>query len=456
MVIGSFLPIYFGFITPRNERKSGTKRKGDGRGNARLFYCMDLTEIVGVREVELGDCMEYARSILSLCEARGVKFTANRGGLASRLMKASQHWEPDRRAAPRFVNEHARTKLPGNYYGLGTETGRNHKAAIYVDQVSSHHNVALTTPCPHPHDVRARGHDRTVDRAWITDRDKIRRFFDSHIGLVAAMVSVSHIPDKIKHLYPPFMHTPGRRIEYVYTNELSYFDGHRADLEFLVAAWTATTADPVIPEFAAWALEQRNQGPGRKPLLLAAYGSLAQRSDRPLTLYLPWRGYGMRTMLPGAGYLNERVKEVRTDRPQPRIVNVLSRGIIEAETRKRSLTYARELHAQGVPVLSVYVDGLILDTDRLPFLPVGWEVEAHLTDLMFQHPNSFTSLEQSKQPGIPGRMTQGEQARAMMAAARGVPAEARMRHAERVAERNRRRGEAMLRNARWVLTQDAA
>jgi hypothetical protein len=456
MVIGSFLPIYFGFVTPRDQRPSGTKRKGAGRGNARLYYCMDLTEIVGLREVSLGDAMQYAESILSLCEARGVKFTASRGGLASRLLKASPHWEKDRTAAPRFINDHARTKLPGNYYGLGTQTGRNHKAAIYVDQQSAHHNVALTTPCPHPHHVRARGHDRTVNRAWITDRARIGRFFDSHIGLVAAMVSVSHIPDRIKHLYPPFMHTPGRRIEYVYTNEFAYFDGHRADIEYLAAAWTATVADPAIPEYAAWALEQRNRGPGRKPLLLAAYGSLAQRSDRPLTMYLPWRGYGMRTMLPGAGYMNERVKEVRTDRPQARIVNVLSRGIIEAETRKRSLSFANSLHNDGVPVLSVYVDGLILDTDRLPFLPEGWEVEAHLTDLMFQHPNSFTSREQSKQPGVPGRMTQGEQARAMMAAARGVPPEARERHAARAAERNRRHGAAILRNARWTLTQDAA
>jgi hypothetical protein len=53
-------------------------------------------------------------------------------------------------------------------------------------------------------------------------------------------------------------------------------------------------------------------------------------------------------------------------------------------------------------------------------------------------------------------MTQGEQARAMMAAARGVPPEARERHAARAAERNRRHGAAILRNARWTLTQDAA
>jgi hypothetical protein len=466
LVIGSFLPIYFGFVPPqrtrngvKDSRPSGDKRrgrKGTGRTATRLFYCMDLTEIVGVRQVELPECMEYAHSILNLCEARGVKFTANRGGLATRLLKASPHWEKERRAAPRFINEHAREKLPGNYYGLGATVNQRYKSAIYVDQTSSHHSVALTTPVPHPHYVRARGNYKEGTRAWITDRDKIRRFFDSHIGLVSAMVSVSHIPNKHKHLYPPFMHTPGRRIENVYTNELDYFDGHRAQVEYLTAAWTATEADPVLPEYAAWALAQRNVGPGRKPLLLAAYGSLAQRSDRPLTLYLPWRGYGMRTMLPGAGYLNERVKPVYSDRPQPRIVNVLARGIIEAETRKRSLAYARELHSQGVPVLSVYVDGLILDTDRLPFLPEGWEVEAHLDDLVFQHPNSWTSRTISKQPGIPGRSTQGEQARKMAAAARGIAPEVVERHAARMAERNRRASDALLRSARWRLRQEAA
>jgi hypothetical protein len=469
IVIGSFLPIHFGFITPRDNRPSGSSRtqasrpgrlaqprRGGGRSTARLFHCMDLTEIAGVKDVQLGEAMELAESILSLCEARGVRFSANRGGLASRLLKASPYWEKDRRAAPRFVNDHAREHLPGNYYGLGAVTNRTYKGAIYVDQVSSHHNVALTTPVPHPHYIRARGNYREADRAWIVDASKIRRFMESHYGLVAAKVDIAHIPNHLKHLYPPFMHTPGRRVEYLYTNELDYFDGHRANLDFLTAAWTAPIADPAVPEFASWALGQRNAGPGRKPLLLAAYGSLAQRSDRPLTMYLPWRGYGMRTMLPGAGFLNERTKEVRTDRPQARIVNVLARGIIEAETRKRSLAYARELHDQGVPVLSVYVDGLILDTDRLPFLPDGWEVEAHLTNLTFQHPNSWTSDEQSKQPGIPGRTTQAEQARKMMAAAQGIPVEARIRHAERQAERNRKASAALLRAARWRLRQDAA
>lgn len=464
VVIGSFLPIYFGFVPvqrsrngQKDSRPSGDRRrgrKGAGRAAARLFYCMDLTEIVGVREVRLGDCMSYGESILQLCEARGVKFTANRGGLASRLLKASPYWEKGRRAAPRFINEHARKQLPGNYYGLGTTVGKTHKSAIYVDQTSAHHSVALTTPLPHPHHLRARGYDREGSRAWIVDRDKVRGFFDSHIGLVAAMVSVSHIPEKIRHLYPPFMHTPGRRIEYVYTNELDYFDGHRADIEFIVAAWTSTIADPAIPEYANWALGQRNEGPGRKPLLLSAYGSLAQRSDRPLTMYLPWRGYGMRTMLPGAGYLNERTKPVREDRPQPRIVNVLARGLIESETRKRSLAYATELHRNGVPVLSVYVDGLILDTDRLPFLPEGWEVESYLTNVQWQHPNSWTSDTVSKQPGVPGRLTQAEQAKRMMAAARGLPPEVVQAHAERAAERNRKASEALLRSARWRLRQE--
>jgi hypothetical protein len=134
----------------------------------------------------------------------------------------------------------------------------------------------------------------------------------------------------------------------------------------------------------------------------------------------------------------------------------LARGIIEAETRRRSLLYARQLEAKGISVLSVYVDGLILDTDRLPFLPEGWEVEAYLTDLVFQHPNSWTSRTISKQPGIPGRSTQGEQARRMAAAARGIPPEVVEAHAARAAERNRKAGEAILRNARWRLKQEAA
>jgi malonyl CoA-acyl carrier protein transacylase len=41
-----------------------------------------------------------------------------------------------------------------------------------------------------------------------------------------------------------------------------------------------------------------------------------------------------------------------------------------------------------------------------------------------------------------------------MAAARGLPPEVVERHAARAAERNRKRGEAILRNARWRLRQE--
>lgn len=396
VVIGTFLPTMFGFTSSR--RAAGGRART--RATNRVFHCMDLEDIAGVRRTTLTDCIELAMSITDLCEARGVKFTAGRGALATRLLKGSPQWAPGRRAAPAFVNDLARTKLPGNYYGLSATPHRNYKGALYVDQVSAHHAVASTIDIPHPDHVRARGLHRLAEVGqtgrW---RDSVRDVEGA--GLLAVVVNVRHIPDRLKHLHPPFLHTPGRRLEFIYTNEAHYFDGKHAVIEYVVAAWTSPVPDPAVREYAGWALDHRTGGIGRKPLLLAAYGALALRTDRPTTTYYARHPRGLDTELPNAGRFAEVVRERREGQPQPTIVNVLARGLIEAETRARSLRLAQQFHAQGIPVLSVYVDGLIVDTDRLPILPPGWEVEGALTNLSFQNSSSFLSDELRKQPGVP-------------------------------------------------------
>lgn len=409
-VIGTFMPVQFGLV--------GDQKRSRDRSTRRIFHCMDLEEIADVRSVTIEDCVRYATSILELCEARGVKFTASRGGLASRLLKASPRWEPGRRAAPEFVNDLAREHLPGNYYGLGASTGRSYKRALYVDQVSAHHAVAATAKMPHPAGIRARGNHRQLETgtiaSWLTDPGQV-----PGVGLLACRVSVGNIPDARKHLFPPFMHEPGRHLRYIYTNETEYFDGVHGAIEYVCAAWTGTAIDRAIPEYAEWAIEHRNRAIGRKPLLLAAYGALAFRSDRPTVAYYDVHRKGKNTYLPGAGQMKERTRTRKPGQPQPTIVNVLARGMIEAETRKRSLMLARNMDAMGIPVLSVYVDGLILETDSLPLLPPGWDVEATLTNVHFQHAAGFTSDQLTKLPGVP----RGGSAASMMRAARVTAAD---------------------------------
>lgn len=395
VVIGTFLPMMFGFTSSR--RAAGGRSRS--RAANRVFHCMDLEDMIGMRAVDLSHCIDLTESIVSLCEARGVKFTAGRGSLAARLLKASPEWNHGRRAAPEFVNHLARTKLPGNYYGLGASPHKNYKGALYIDQTSAHHAVASTIDIPHPDHIRARGNHRTLDtgtiRRWCALSDV------EGVGLLAAVINVQHIPDARKYLFPPFMHEPGRRLEYIYTNETHHLDGRHGVVEYVVASWTGTVLDTAIKEYGQWALAHRGGGPGRKPLLLAAYGALALRTDRSTTTYYARHPRGLDTELPNAGRFAEVVRERRDGQPQPTVVNVLARGLIEAETRARSLAMAQQLEADGIKVLSVYVDGIIAETDRLPFLPEGWEVERALTNVSFQNPTSFVADELRKQPGIP-------------------------------------------------------
>lgn len=396
--IGFFQPMMFGFVwrnkyEPRCHPAKRVKRK------SRTFQCLDLKDFLKVNSCTIAEAIDFTESIIGLCELRGVKFTTGRGALAGRLLKASPHWSPTRQAAPRFINRFVRTKLPGNFYALGTKPNVNHKSAIYVDQVSAHHNVAATTPLPDPMRVRAIGcynsAARGIANEWQKDTPK-------GIGLLACMVNVKNIPNARKHLYPPMMHTPGRRLEYVYTNELAYFDGTDGVIEYICAGWISDRADTAIPEYARWAMDNRNGGPGRKSLLLAAYGYLALNIDGdPIQSYRQRSAKGTQVEIPGAGTVSETVRIRDPNSPQPTIVNVLARGMIEAETRRRSIEYARELDSSGLRILSVYVDGLIVETDAMPFPRNGWTIESSLSNLVFQHPTSFIADEMRKQPGVP-------------------------------------------------------
>ena len=422
VTVGSFLPLYFGFSS--SGRHAGNyKGVHRSRAKARLFHCMDLEDIAGLKTTpDMDTVLTHAQSILDLCAKRGVKFTGSRGGVAARLLKASPHWERGRRAAPEFINEIARDKLPGNYYGLAEGAkGRKIAKAVYLDQVASHHSIAQRIDIPHPEHLHARGHYKAALKgqhpAWLIG-PAMQDFLATNHGLVAAYVTVPNVRAE-RHLLPPILSTPGRRLVFLYTNELPYFDTMPlARIEHLVAAWTAPAADPAIKEYASFALQERNAAPGRKALLLAAYGALAQRTDRKSTIYYKYRDKGQSAYLPGAGRVREVQRERRPNTPQPSIVNVIARGMIEAETRIRSLDYARELRSYGVEVPSVYVDGLIVVGD-LPLPRPGWSVEAELTNVVFRHPSTWTSDQLSKEPGIPKPDTDGQKAARMMKAAAG-------------------------------------
>jgi hypothetical protein len=170
-------------------------------------------------------------------------------------------------------------------------------------------------------------------------------------------------------------------------------------IEGVFAAWTSTSVDDGLSRYGRFAASQiASASPARrkwlKPLLHSTYGLLAAR-PRPLEVGHRTAGNSPHTFLLGAREFP--VKGVRLEMKQPQFVNVIQRGMIEAETQLRSLRMARDLTAYGCEVLHVHADGLHV-RGQLPLLPETWTVSA-LTDVMYLDRVSWVASEKVCLPG---------------------------------------------------------
>jgi hypothetical protein len=135
--------------------------------------------------------------------------------------------------------------------------------------------------------------------------------------------------------------------------------------------------------------------------MLAAYGMLAARPVQ--------REYGYKHTVQGESFtymtsggpltVQRRQQEKFTEAP---VVNVIHRGMIEAEVRLQALRLARRFHESGTRVLCVYADSVIIDsTGPVPLIPAPWRIKTPLSRLEFFNPTSFHSVEMTRLPGIP-------------------------------------------------------
>jgi len=360
-------------------------------------------------EVDEHETREAANSLLQLATARGVSPRTSPAAYGGAMLRSSVYWGRDRRPAPRFISEAARTRLPGNYYALreGYQI-RSIPRAYYLDQRSSHHSIAGSIALPSPMHLRARGLFRGVEAGRTSPWARDIGLLHGHTGLLIAVIECDLIPRSQLHLYPAWARQRGRRVVWIWTPELRLLD-RRIRLMYVSAALTSPIPDPVLTEYAQWSLAQLRKGyhPIVKPTLLAGYGLLAvrsgidierysitgqRRSERATVSQLPLVGPCYRT-------------EVKNDRT-PTVQNVVARGVLEAETRTRSIEYARELESQGIPVSQIYADGLIAVTDSMPFLREGWRMAGELTNVRSPSGNSIVADEFVRLPGIPnGRRT---------------------------------------------------
>jgi hypothetical protein len=169
-------------------------------------------------------------------------------------------------------------------------------------------------------------------------------------------------------------------------------------------ALTSFTQDDVLLEYAEWCLSQLHDYKHQsiKSSLLAAYGLLGVRSGMRMERYsVHGREKPPRADVCQLPIIGDTYKSTVESRRVSPIQNVIARGVIEAETRARSLEYARELENQKIPVAQIYADGLIAVTDSLPFVPKYWRVAGELSNWYSTSPNTIFSDNMVRTPGIP-------------------------------------------------------
>jgi hypothetical protein len=400
--------LYVSKLTYRRAKVGG--RRNRRRPPAIKWVVLELGLFIEKPPTDVHEIAAIGHSFIELAERRGIKPRSSPGSFGSAMLRASSKWNKERHAAPEFVSEVGRRHLPGNYYALSNEFKRKVPHAYYMDQESSHHKIAASVPLPHPHSLRARGFFRATEhdvyRKWTTDLSLL----DGQHGLTCCMVHCGTIPHRSEHLYPPWAKERGTKPRWIWTPELRLLQqgDHRMQFEYVICALTSRFNDDALLEYAEWALEQRKRTDSKwyKSALLAAYGMLAIRHDRerPVSLFtVHGRPKPPRATVVELPLLpNVYRSDVKRMKP-PAVQNVIARGVIEAETRTRSLEYAKQLEGEGTPVPQIYADGLLAALEQVPmFVPEHWRVAAALSDVFSPHPNSIISNELVRLPGILG------------------------------------------------------
>lgn len=393
---------YFGFKNPR---------KGKGRWHYPVDPALFVSTVLEHHHVT--DLVRWGREVRSWCQRHGLAIKPTGGGIAGQLLRDPRFYPEPRRKVPRATNERARAVLPGNHYELRAGT-QEVTSAWYLDMRSAHHNCAADLTFPNANTLLGRGHfKRSTDTtdytlpespAWAPrGTPRYDTIMERMHGLLLLRLSVPFIhPTR----YPPPGLLPGVRLGWWYSNELGTLRELGVSLDGIEAAWGSFDRDGGLNRYAQWCLSElatapTDQLPWLKPTLLSAYGILAarprireyayKRADKGTIRHYP-AGHGV---IHARGYVGDVAIEVPT-------TNVIHRGMIEAETRARSLGLARWLTALGHRVLCVYADAVIVEQGPpLPLLPQPWAVKTALTRLRFLHPNAFHAREMTRLPGIP-------------------------------------------------------
>lgn len=392
--------------------------KSENRKRGQWHYPVDPNLFTRANTIELcggsapSDLLAWGKDLREWCAANKLHASPTAGGLGGQLLRDPRFYPAARRKVPRATNARARLVLPGNHYRLYWPE-RTRVDATYIDMSSAHHHIASTLAFPCANTLYARGDFHTTDTTEtpVSRKDmwapagthRYQTMLNESYGLLRIQLNV---PTILKSQFPPpYMETAGCRIVWIFTNELPMIRELHGDIEGIIAAWTSYTPEEGLNRFAAWSLSEiATMTPARKrwakTALLAAYGNLAAKARTTEFGYRTANGGLAREYPAGPFVLKAHAHTTEIEQEIP-TVNVIHRGMIEAEQRRLVLDLARSLTDAGHTVISLYADAVIVKSDRaLPLLPPPWRVDAHLTRLQFTNPTTFTSVERSKLPGV--------------------------------------------------------
>lgn len=378
---------YFGF------------RRPNGKERGRWFHVLDPAVFFG-EDLPLKDLVAWAADVRAYCRDNDLPIRPTAAGLAGMLLRDRRFYPEPRRKVPQSTNEKARPHLPGNYYRAECILDYPY-VAHYVDQQSAHHHAAADLSFPHPDDLMARGNfDTLTDEVWLAPEDPE---YDAALGCPGLVYARVTIPIGRRPTFPhPLLElSPGSTLAFVFTNEIAWLAERGVKIEYLVAAWTSDEIDHGLSAYALYAIDQlETADPQRrrwlKVALLSAYGLLAVR---PRKLKTVW-GHGIGDEIP-IGKLVGHLREARSETQSP-LANVIARGMIESEVRRRSLDMAADLIAAGKEVLAIYADG-ILFTGTPQLVPAPWRYEARSERLYVLDEVSIISAGIGAIVKLPGR-----------------------------------------------------
>lgn len=402
------------------EVKRGSMGSIGGAMRNRYHLLLDPMTFQGdwLEERSFAAHMEWARNLREFCIEQGWNLKPTQGATARQALQDPRFYPEARRKVPRATNDRVRENLPGNHYELGRHVKLEREYdADYFDQTRCHHYHAIQANLPDANSLYGYGRFRR-GRAG---RDSVHpyrygRRVESFLNGFAGMVygTLYWTPSKRdKDLFLPKClrdygteKQPANVPVFWYTEDLPLFESLGVRPTSIIAAWGGFDRDMGIARYAEWALgELAKDAPlWKKRLLLAPYGALATRPRKQTVGYHESSQGVKRTLRSPSGIELEVSYHESSKEGEVPTNNVLHRALIEASNRAETLMFANELQAQGVNVLCIYVDAIIVESDlhnEIPLYP-PWRLDTHLTRLQIISESQFKSAEVAKLPGLTG------------------------------------------------------